>query len=361
MKDYRDRITEEAADWFAKMQDHEPRVEDHAAFADWLSASPEHVREYLCLTSLRTDLSELSSAPAAAELFRLATPSHDVNVIAAPFGALPAENRNTLRRYRSRRSLALAAAVALVALGSILWMKRDANTASYVTSIGEQKSFPLPDGSLITLNAVSRLELQFAAGRRDVRLLSGEALFDVTKNPARPFRVLTDDSVIQVIGTRFNVHHRDVGTTVTVVEGAVQVRNFALETPPVRLTKDERARVQPREPRIAVSKVNAALDTAWRERRLVFESRPLDEVVAEFNLYNSVPIEIEAESLDKVLVSGSFYANDPRSFALFLQEARLAQTRVAPDRIRLWPVEKNGGRFADFPISVEEGTHPTKP
>jgi hypothetical protein len=76
----------------------------------------------------------------------------------------------------------------------------------------------------------------------------------------------------------------------------------------------------------------------WRERRLTFESRPLGEVVAEFNLYNEHPIEISDSGLESTQVSGSFNANDPQSFALFLEESRLAKPRMESDKILLMPL-----------------------
>jgi ferric-dicitrate binding protein FerR (iron transport regulator) len=80
------------------------------------------------------------------------------------------------------------------------------------------------------------------------------------------------------------------------------------------------------------------VDTAWRERRLTFESRPLGEVVAEFNLYNEHPIEIRDAGLNSTQVSGSFNANDPQSFALFLEEAKLAKPKIESNKILLMPL-----------------------
>jgi transmembrane sensor len=68
---------------------------------------------------------------------------------------------------------------------------------------------------------------------------------------------------------------------------------------------------------------------------LTFESRPLGDVVAEFNLYNQVSLEIRDSALNAVQVSGSFNANDPQSFASFLQEARLAKPTTESDKIVL--------------------------
>ncbi len=277
--------------------------------------------------------------------------------------------RNKAHPHRVKGLLALAASVTFITLACVWWLHPNANAATYTTSIGEQKSFPHPDGSVVTLNAVSNLQIRYTERYRDVKLLSGEALFTVAKNRQKPFRVLTNDSVIQALGTQFNVYHRRADTIVTVVEGTVEIEAFENPHPSatlplfpsdaeglgvrnpsgegikipgssqvIRVTKGQRARIGARDVPITVSAVDAAVDTAWRERHLTFESRPLGEVVAEFNLYNEFPIEIQDAALNAINVSGSFNANDPQSFALFLEEAKLARSQVESHRIVLVPL-----------------------
>jgi transmembrane sensor len=353
---YHDRIVDEAADWFARLQNPQLDPEDRTAFADWLCASAEHVREYLALTNLHTDISELPIAQSAENLIERARRAHTENVIPLNLLSLPEgpeglvsqeEAFGTGRaaastgRDRIKKIAALAASIALVTLACVWLLYPNVNTANYTTSIGEQRSFPLPDGSLVTLNAVSKLRMRYTERYRDVQLLSGEALFTVAKNKLKPFRVLTDDSVIQAIGTQFNVYHRRASTTVTVVEGTVEIRSATSQAPAEnasRVTKGQRARMGAENARITVSAADAAVEMAWRERRLTFESRPLGDVVAEFNLYNEVSLEIRDPALNAVQVSGSFNADDPQSFASFLQEARLAKSKIQSERIVLAPL-----------------------
>jgi transmembrane sensor len=374
---YRDRIIDEAADWFTRLQAPERSCEDCEAFADWLCASSEHVREYLALTNLHAKIGELPTTRRVEDLIQAASYAHTENVIPLSLVCMPEQREGpALGRGRAKRLAALAASVAIVTFACVWWLYPNANTNTYTTSIGEQKSFPLPDGSLVTLNAVSKLRIRYTATYRDVQLLSGEALFTVEKNKLRPFRVLTNDSVIQAVGTQFNVYHRRAETTVTVVEGTVEIRSATSQPPAgnslsspleggrqipdlttsqlpdlnsaqraqvggssriIRVTKGQRAHVGAGDAPITVSAADTAADTAWRERRLTFESRPLAGVVAEFNLYNKVPFEIQDPRLNAAQVSGSFNANDPQSFASFLQEARLAKPTVEPDKIVLVP------------------------
>jgi len=340
--DYHDRIIDEAADWFVRLQDTDVSTEDREAFSDWLSASSEHVREYLALANMHAEIAEASGTVNSNELIDVARAASPQNVIplrepvAASSRGFALAAQSSIPRVARRRSRVWG--IALLALVFVLWWHPDDNAAPYVTGIGEQKSFPLADGSVITLNAVSSVQVHFNNHFRDVQLLSGEALFTVAKNPNRPFRVLINDGVIQAVGTQFNVYHRGDGTTVTVVEGTVRVSGGlsaanAVNWVPVKA--GQRAHVGAKTAPIIVNDTDPAVDTSWRERRLVFQARPLSEVVAEFNLYNATALVISDPRLAQVRVSGSFYTNDPRSFALFLQEAKLAKQQDESGRIVL--------------------------
>lgn len=354
--DHRERIVEEAAAWFAVLQDGDATAEQRVSFAQWLSASSEHVREYLALTVLRGDLQEYDAARdrsnAVAELLVLARQPGSENVIPlSPSLTGEAVGIGTPRpAKRLRRVAAIAASLAIVIVAS-LWWRLDPDRATYVTERGEQKSFTLPDGSVVVLNAVSELELHFTAQYRDIRLQSGEALFEVARNPNRPFRVLTNDAIIQAVGTRFNVYHRQQDTTVSVVEGTVEIRSGDRERPlqetaKVRLSKGQRAHVDfteadeqrpelsapvSRAAPIVVTAADVDADTAWRERRLIFDAKPLGAAIAEFNLYNDKQFHLAAPELERLEISGTFNANDPQFFVLFLQQARIAAVRETTD------------------------------
>jgi transmembrane sensor len=362
VKDYGDRIVDEASAWFVRLQDAEVCVEEREAFADWLSASPSHVREYLMLSDLHCDIKEHTSARGVKNLIELARQAPTENVIALSTLARydetlepsPTATQETYvtgsarTNYGRTHKFGLAAVIVIITLGSLWWSHPNPDNATYSTAVGEQKSFPLPDGSVVTLNAVSKLRAHYTTQYRDVLLLSGEALFTVAKNRARPFRVLTNDSVIQAVGTQFNVYHRRADTTVTVVEGTVEIRpatsttSLAQVAPQssgrahdVRVTKGQRAHVAAGNLPVTVSAIDPAVDTAWRERKLTFESRPLAQIVAEFNLYNSTPFELGDEALANIEVSGSFNANDPESFSQFLAAAGIANTTKYADRVLL--------------------------
>jgi len=175
---------------------------------------------------------------------------------------------------------------------------------------------------------------------RSIRLLEGEALFNVEHDPARPFRVIAGPTVIEAIGTRFNVYRTDAGTTVSVVEGIVEISPTippalsARAAPPPRsdaqpqvrpvsvvaerVVAGEQARVSLEGEIVKEAVPDRARVVAWRERRLVFRGDPLEDVVREFNRYNELQIRLEGDALRARRLTGVFDADDPMSLLQFL-------------------------------------------
>jgi transmembrane sensor len=345
----RNKIIDEAAEWFVLMQQEHPRPSDVREFADWLASSAEHVREYLQVSVLSRDFARLPDNGSVAALIRAGRDENPGNVI--PLGATDSrrpQRRTGFGRRRSgwRRPVLAALAVAVVSLPFLEpWAP---SSETYETGVGEQLSFPLEDGTVMTLNTRSKVRLAFTGDHRDVLLMTGEALFDVTKDPQRPFRVLTGKAMISAVGTSFNVRHRRDSTVVTVVEGSIEVATRAQgagrmreqrngrengdgQLSPVLVTIGQQARVEGSSGRVAVIETSVAKATAWRERRLVFDSKPLSAVAEEFNLYNDGTILIGDSVLNSLAISGAFSANDRHSFALFLEETGLADVEFGPD------------------------------
>lgn len=362
-QEHLDRITDDASAWFERLQDSEVEDCDREAFAAWLKASTEHVQEFLQIAALRSDLCDLGEEPNIDELIRAAAASEEENVVPL-FESSAAEtvDRDVVRRHLSRRRAVGGLAAAVLVLAAItLGVFRLASAPSvFQTAIGEQTSFPLPDGSIVTLNTLSEIEPRFTSTHRDVVLVSGEVLFDVVSDPKRPFRVIVGDAVIQAIGTTFNVYHRQADTTVTVVEGTIEIRAGHAQgstaqsvtttvldgtdragsgaSLPLIVTVGQQARLDAHTGQTTVVEANVERATAWRERRLFFDGRPLSAVIEEFNLYNDPPMVIANPELRQLPVTGSFNANDRASFVLFLEKTGIATAQTEPDgRISLRP------------------------
>lgn len=356
-QEHLDRITDDASAWFERLQDSEADDRDRETFAAWLKASAEHVQEFLQIAALRSDLCDLGEEPNIDELIRAAKDSEEENVVSLfESSTFDAPERDVIRHRRvSRRWVTggLAAAVVVSAAITLGVFRLAPGPGVFHTTIGEQTSFPLPDGSIVTLNTLSEIEPRFTSTHRDVVLASGEVLFDVVSDPQRPFRVIAGDNVIQAIGTTFNVYYRQADTTVTVVEGTIEIRasdaqtsaagTVAAATPdrkahsgrnaslPLIVTVGQQARLDAHTGQATVVEANLEQATAWRERRLFFDGRPLSVVIDEFNLYNDPPIVIADPDLGRLPVTGSFNANDRASFVLFLETTGIATAQFEPD------------------------------
>jgi transmembrane sensor len=305
-------LSEQAAYWWQVFQDGDASPAEHREFADWVARSPERVAAYLEIAQLHKALKGPSirwPETSAEQLIRdaRATPAAPVQLPRrVPVAAEPVS-----RGFSPRLAFALAATV-IIAVG-IGWTMRT-QPVQYRTAFGEQRSVMLEDGTRVTLNTASKIEVELDQEHRVVRLVQGEALFEVAHDTARPFDVSAGNATVRAVGTQFNVDARAQQTTVTVVEGRVA---FLSGKAPV-LVAGDRLVVSAAGAATVSHGVNVGSTLAWTRHQLVFERRALGDVAAEFNRYSRERITIESASLREQEVTGVFQSNDPASFVAFL-------------------------------------------
>jgi transmembrane sensor len=340
-------LSEQAAQWWVTLHSEECTAADRRTFAEWVARSPERVEAYLRFASLSGALhsSAIRWPDAAAETLiseAKAAPSEVVSLERAlPFEGEPAaSDRAVALNGHARRSvLTLSAAAAVLIFAAATWLLVAA-PERYQTRLGEQRSVVLDDGSIIALNTSSTVEVDFDENRRVVRLTEGEALFEVVHDAKRPFDVIAGATTVRAIGTRFNVDRRRTTTTVTVLEGRVLVEEQSRVATRSRsvslgLAAGERVVVTPYGIGAPERVANVVPITAWTQRRLIFEGRPLGEVAAEFNRYNREQIRIEDALLRQQEVTGVFDASDPDSFVTFLSQIAGVQIEETADGHRV--------------------------
>jgi transmembrane sensor len=211
-----------------------------------------------------------------------------------------------------RGGYAVAASIALLLLFSGI-VALDVPTrlvADAMTATGTTRAVRLDDGSIVTLNTASAIEVLYAPNERRIRLLKGEALMDVMPNPSRPFIVEADGGTTRALGTVWSVQLDGRGVTATVLEGHVAVQAPAGMTGSVTLSVGQRVRYD-RSGLGRTTEVDADMETAWRRGKLIFVDKPLGEVVAELNRYHSGRIQIADPRLSRRVVSGVFDLRDP--------------------------------------------------
>ncbi len=333
------RIAEEAAEWMDALSSGDES--GRAAFVQWLSASPRHLEEFLLLTASEQAWQNIDADRTIDVEALIAELNPDVLPLPHPESPATATFRHhPLQQRRTWYRAAAVAAAAIALAATMVWMRSEPDSyVRYTTAIGEQRAVELEDGSLVHLNTRTSLEVRLTDRRREVHLLEGEALFKVAQDQVRPFQVSSGSTVIRVIGTQFNVSRAEQDTTVSVIEGRVQVsRSGALPrtkaaapggATPRLLSAGEQARIVD-DGQITRASVDPAEVGTWRQRRLVFRDSTLGEIAAEFNRYNRMPqILIEDESVRARRYGGTFDADDPQALITFLrpEEGLICESR----------------------------------
>jgi transmembrane sensor len=283
------RIKRECREWLTLLHSGEASEADRARFTAWLQADPRHQRAYDGLHLLWRDISTLSQ-------LRELEP-----VPPRPVGR-PAS-------ITARRTLPLAAAAAAAGLAIALIFSQPHSvvqppamtaavpTEEYQSQLGEVRTIHLADGSTLTLGARSRAIVSFSDSERRVRLEQGEAYFDVSKNPARPFYVAAPGTAVRVVGTRFDVRVGDGHVRVAVDEGIVAVNNRS-----DALTRGQRIDVMPDGGMTAVTQVDGGPVAAWREGRLVYDGATLADVVSDLSRYRA-NVTLSSAAIGKLRVT----------------------------------------------------------
>lgn len=291
------RIAEEAAEYFARRTSGAaPRPRDD--LEAWLRADPRHAQAYDDTQHIWAQAGELRD-------------DDDLQALkAADLAELRRQRRGWLGRVPM---LATAAALVLVLGGYLFSRYHFAATppVAYATVLGERRTEILQDGSQVVLNTDTVLQASYARDRRDIELQRGEAQFEVAKDAERPFVVRAGDGTVTALGTRFQVRRNGAQTTVTLLEGSVEV---ALGSHRRTLQPNEQARLSGTDG-IAVRAVDPELASGWLDGWLRFRGTSLSEVIAEANRYSVRKLQLGDPKLAGIELSGNFRTGDSASIA----------------------------------------------
>jgi transmembrane sensor len=349
------QIAEEAAEWVLRLDEEPLTRRERKALMAWLSRSPDHVQEFLCASTLVQAISDL--------------PQEETEVLRALLGekadgvvtAIELDRHRTpspalVRTSLVQRLAPIAAATvlfgaAITGLGLFLLRSDAPETVSFVTAIGEQRTLPLEDGSIIYLNTDSDVQVRMMKDERQIMLIRGEAMFDVAKDASRPFRVTAGDHQVEAVGTEFNVYRSRNGLEVVVVEGVVEVAptrrimkaaNGAEEVQrAVRLKAGEKVSFDGKAAVPTPVSANIDRETSWRTRKFAFQRTRLDDIVSEYNRYSKRKLVIKDDGLGSLRFTGSFDVDDPQGLIVFLQATIGVETdRSDPGRILLYDANR---------------------
>lgn len=317
----REQAEQAAVRWVARRESGEWGEQQDAEFAAWLDGSTTRKIAYYRFKNTWQEagrLKVLADGP---------LPSRPLSHAFDDASAFVPKKRRWLVH-------ALAACVALVVV-SLMLVHRDEllGRHSYSTPVGGLSTWPLPDGSRVTLNTDSRLHVSMNDRERRIELVQGEAYFEVAKDPTRPFVVTAAGKRVIAVGTQFAVRRQGEDIRVSVTEGIVRfVASPAVETRGSSAVEDvERgsgllltAGTVASAKSVGVVLEEKPLNSiqeqlTWRTGMLTFRDTPLVEAVAEFNRYNQRQIFIEDPSIAAIEVGGVFRSTDLDPFIRLIE------------------------------------------
>ena len=227
------------------------------------------------------------------------------------------EIQSTSRRGFSLSALWRYAAVVaiIIAVGCISYWQGEVNVKdtfadiSVEAPLGSKTKLYLPDGTLVWLNAGSRMTYSqgFGVDNRKVEL-EGEGYFEVKRNEKIPFFVNTKDLQLQVLGTKFNFrdYPEDHEVVVSLLEGKVGLNNLLREEKEAVLSPDERAVLNKANGFLTVESVTASNASQWTDGYLFFDEELLSDIAKELERSYNVKIHIANDSLKTFRFYGNF-------------------------------------------------------
>lgn len=316
-----------ALDWLVRRKD-QPDAATQAAFQAWLAESPRHADAY---ARWDADWNGLDALPDTA-LARLRA------MDAAPAAhAQPRRPTPPRRRFWQFAPALLAACAALAIALFALAPAAPQYRAQYATAPGEQQEIALPDGSRLTLDSSTRIDVAFYPHRREVTMAEGQAMFQVHGDAQRPFDVVTGDVRVTVVGTRFNVRHTPAvpgypGVQVDVAAGHVRVapahpaRWWQFWLPDSRryaadLTAGQRLAINAAGMPGRIAPIDAAAVAPWLDHRLTFDNATLAQALAEFGRYGHPVPALNDPRVAALRLTGSFDSRNLASFYRILPQA----------------------------------------
>jgi len=311
------RVQKEASQWLVRLDGGSISEEEVEAFSEWLNSNRQHRDAIVELCRLWDNMEILS------ELSVLFPYDHKVS----------SQPKSLSIWFKKPVLLFTAATVSILLMMTLFLHQRFEITGaggtvsqrseiSYQTLVGKQKNIVLEDGSIANLNTDSLVVVNFTEKQRSIRLVKGEAYFQVEHEPSRPFFVHAGGGLVRAVGTAFSVRLKGKNMEVTVTEGTVEVASAIIDekkeiddlnevisdeyltTLGVGQTAEFGEKtinmVKTIEPAAVMRKLS------WQKGMLEFKGETLEEVVSEISRYTNKIIIISDASIRDIRIGGYF-------------------------------------------------------
>jgi transmembrane sensor len=297
-----DPVSEQAIDWMVRLRADKPSAALQERFDTWLGLDPSHAQAWARLQE------------------RLGSSFNTVRTLDRRVPGQNEHARQLLLQPQSSRRDALRVIAGLGLLGGGLWLTArsplgDSLFADLHTGRDQRQDFNLADGSRLSLNADSAVDLQFDERQRLVILRHGELVIQVAADPQRPLRVRTAQGEVRALGTRFLVAQEQDVTRVVVLEHSVEAKLF--DGTRRDLQEGESALLFAR--RIEPVSGDQRYRADWLSGRLNVLDEPLESVIDALRPYHRGFVRISPD-VRGLRVQGVFPLNDPARVLAALAE-----------------------------------------
>jgi len=281
------RILEEAADWMVQLSDGKATAADRAACENWRQRSPEHAQAWARAERL---MHKFGGLP--------------------PALAMPALNRVSPGRRAAVAKLALL--LAAMPAGWFGWqlVEEKGWAADYRTALGERRDIQLADGTRVTLNTQTAIDVRFDATQRTITLREGEILVQTAPDtvfPRRPISVQSVEGGMEALGTRFSVREEGNRTHLVVLEGAVRIT--PKEAPSAQRILQAGEQTSFTDSAIGRSAEVDDAAVSWTHGMLMADRMRIADFAAELERYRRGIVRVEPE-VANLRVSGAFPVDD---------------------------------------------------
>ncbi|MDH4413790.1 MAG: FecR family protein [Rhizobium sp.] len=320
-----ERLLEDAMDWLMRLREAPTDADLICTWEDWLQASEAHAGAWARICRTWDALGDL--------------PAHAPEPVVRPIETITAGPVSASGWRFSRRGLGLATA-ALMSAGLVAMVFGPAMQvrlqADFRTGVGQTEIVTLADGSKVTLAPETALADEFDGTARHVRLLAGEAFFEVERDTTRPFVVDAPDASVRVLGTAFSVRDTGHGTRVELAHGAIALKaDKADDSAELTLQPGDVVTVDRADGRTARGQVDPTDIALWRQGRLAVTDQPLGEVVALIQRQHPGWTVMPEGDVAALRVTGLYDLSDPDKALMALTAPFGLQVRRASPYLRI--------------------------
>lgn len=314
-------VRQEAARWFLRWRQGDLDDSERQRFEEWRAQSPVHADEYSAIEAVWEDfdscdrLEDLASAVEQREVRR--------------------QHRRRLIKQGTLGLFLLAGTLISLWQSWALFNRIPNAELSLASTTGHVREEALPDNSRVTLNAETLLKVSYYNDRREVLLKRGEAIFNVKRDPQRPFMVHSHNAEVRVLGTRFMVTQLRDRSRISVEAGRVSIAGT--DEQELILQAGEMADVTVND---EIQRISGSVEDAfaWRRGVLVFSDTPLDEIAQSLSRYRHQPVIAENNNGSQLRITAVVQVDDIEEFIEALPNIASVRVDTTDDATRIVPV-----------------------